>query len=187
MHYRKIYESKFGKIPKDKNGRSYEIHHIDGNHNNNSLDNLICVSIEEHYKIHLEQGDFNAANLIADRIKSPNLKIKGFKKVHSEETKLKIKNTLLGRKRPTNVRKNISNGLKGRKLSESHIQNFKFRKNNTKKVIDIVTGVIYDTVNEAANMVGIKRTTLIAKLTGQNKNNTNLKYYNYGKQQNDLS
>ena len=92
-----------------------------------------------------------------------------------------IKNTLLGTIRPDNVRKNISNGLKGRTLSKSHIENFKRRKNNTKKVIDEVTGIIYNTVNEAANAVGLKRTTLIAKLTGQNKNNTNLKYYNYAK------
>ena len=181
MHYRKIYQNIFGEIPIDENGRSYEIHHIDGNRNNNSINNLICVSIEEHYKIHLEQGDFGAANLIADRIKSPSLKITGFKKIHSNETKLKIKNTLLGTIRPDNVRKNISNGLKGRTLSKSHIENFKRRKNNTKKVIDEVTGIIYNTVNEAANAVGLKRTTLIAKLTGQNKNNTNLKYYNYAK------
>ena len=47
--YRKLYESVFGEIPKDSQNRSYEIHHIDGNHNNNSIENLMCVSIEEHF------------------------------------------------------------------------------------------------------------------------------------------
>ena len=32
--HRKIYQEKFGPIPKDEKGRSYEIHHIDGNHKN---------------------------------------------------------------------------------------------------------------------------------------------------------
>lgn len=40
--YRKIYENHFGPIPKDKDGRSYEIHHIDGNRKNNEISNLKC-------------------------------------------------------------------------------------------------------------------------------------------------
>jgi hypothetical protein len=58
-----------GKIPKDDNGRSFEIHHIDGNPLNNEIENLKCVSIEEHYKIHLEQEDYGGAFLIARRMK----------------------------------------------------------------------------------------------------------------------
>jgi len=50
--YRTIYEQYFGKIPKDSQGRSYEIHHLDGNHENNDISNLRCVSIQEHYDIH---------------------------------------------------------------------------------------------------------------------------------------
>ena len=60
MNYRKIYESHFGPIPKEKNGRSYDIHHIDGNHSNNSPENLRAVTIQEHYNIHYEQEDWYA-------------------------------------------------------------------------------------------------------------------------------
>jgi len=63
--YRKIYEQYYGSIPKDETGRSYEIHHIDGNHNNNNPENLKAVTAEEHYKIHYERGDFGACRLIA--------------------------------------------------------------------------------------------------------------------------
>ncbi len=71
-NYRKIYTESRGEIPRDVNGRSFEIHHIDGDHTNNSPDNLVAVSIEEHYRIHLEQQDYNAARLIAVRMdKSP--------------------------------------------------------------------------------------------------------------------
>jgi len=70
--HRKIWEQNFGKIPKDKKGRTYEIHHIDGNHKNNNLENLICVTIEEHYKIHYENKDYGACVMIAKRMELPS-------------------------------------------------------------------------------------------------------------------
>jgi hypothetical protein len=65
----KVWKKTFGSIPKDSHGRSYEIHHIDGNISNNDPENLMCVSIDEHYEIHKQQGDWNAAFLIARRMK----------------------------------------------------------------------------------------------------------------------
>ena len=47
INYRKIYENNIQKIP-DK----WEVHHIDFNHNNNSLDNLIAVPSMVHMVIH---------------------------------------------------------------------------------------------------------------------------------------
>jgi hypothetical protein len=68
MCYRKIWEEYYGKeIP---NG--YEIHHIDGNRNNNSIENLLCVSIIEHLHIHLSQEDYGAAQAIIMRINDQN-------------------------------------------------------------------------------------------------------------------
>jgi len=55
--HRKIYEEFHGiKIPK-----FMDIHHIDGNHDNNDPANLKLVSIREHYDIHFSQGDYGAA------------------------------------------------------------------------------------------------------------------------------
>jgi uncharacterized Zn-finger protein len=62
--YRQIYENHVGPIPKDATGRSYEIHHIDGDRNNNTVSNLIAVSLQEHYDIHFTQGDYNACRLM---------------------------------------------------------------------------------------------------------------------------
>jgi len=67
-YHRKIYEDHYGPIPKDSEGRSYEIHHIDGNHENNNIDNLLCVSIQEHYNIHYSQGDFKACLIMSKRM-----------------------------------------------------------------------------------------------------------------------
>lgn len=68
-NYRKIYEEHQGKIPKDTTGRSYEIHHIDGNHTNNDINNLKLVTIQEHYDIHYSQQDWGACQAIAMRMK----------------------------------------------------------------------------------------------------------------------
>ena len=67
-NYRKIYENHNGLIPKEVNGRTYEIHHIDGNHSNNSPSNLIAVTIQEHYEIHYNQHDWNACKMIKLRM-----------------------------------------------------------------------------------------------------------------------
>ena len=71
-NYRKIWIYHNGPIPKDKNGRPYEIHHIDGNHNNNHINNLMCISIKEHYDIHYSQGDYGACVMIAKRMSLPS-------------------------------------------------------------------------------------------------------------------
>lgn len=63
--YRRIYKEHYGLIPKDDMGRSYEIHHIDGNRKNNHPSNLTAVSIKEHFDIHYLQEDWGACNLIA--------------------------------------------------------------------------------------------------------------------------
>ena len=66
--YRKIWEQNYGKIPLDENGRTYEIHHIDGNNNNNNIENLKCLSIEEHYRIHYEQENWIACLRMSSRM-----------------------------------------------------------------------------------------------------------------------
>ncbi len=72
--YRKIYENHVGPIPKDEEGRTYEIHHIDGDKTNNTISNLQCVSIKEHYDIHYQQGDWAACYKIGQRLRlSPEI------------------------------------------------------------------------------------------------------------------
>jgi hypothetical protein len=66
--YRLIYKKHFGSIPVDDNGISYDIHHIDGNRKNNELSNLKAVSLQEHYDIHFNQGDWMACQRILKRM-----------------------------------------------------------------------------------------------------------------------
>lgn len=73
--YRKIYEQHHGSIPKDSDGRSYDIHHIDGDFENNDPANLIALSIQDHYNIHYSQGDWGACFKIMDRMKKTHQEI----------------------------------------------------------------------------------------------------------------
>lgn len=66
--YRKIWESHNGPIPLDTDGRTYEIHHIDGDRTNNDISNLACLSIQEHYDIHYRQEDWKACQALAMRM-----------------------------------------------------------------------------------------------------------------------
>ena len=68
-HYRAIYENHYGPIPVEENGRTYHIHHIDGNHSNNNPSNLKAVTIQEHYDIHYSQGDWVACHRLAAILK----------------------------------------------------------------------------------------------------------------------
>lgn len=66
--YRKIYEQHYGPIPNDVDGRTYEIHHIDGDDTNNDPSNLVALTIQEHYDIHYSQGDWGACFIMAKRM-----------------------------------------------------------------------------------------------------------------------
>jgi hypothetical protein len=45
-----------------------DVHHRDGNHDNNHPDNLQAVSLQEHYDIHKSQNDHYACYMIATRM-----------------------------------------------------------------------------------------------------------------------
>lgn len=81
-------------------------------------------------------------------------------------------------------RSNISKGLTGKKLSESHKKKLSLIKkgkpsNNRRKIINKNTNKIYNSVTEAAKSIGISRSSLANRLCGITKNNTNLEYYEY--------
>ena len=62
--YRSLWIKTYGSIPD-----GYEIHHIDGDRTNNDIENLMCVSLEEHYNIHYRQGDYLACSIMSKRMR----------------------------------------------------------------------------------------------------------------------
>jgi len=130
MNYRKLWENTYGKIPKDEKGRSFEIHHIDGNRKNNKIDNLKCVSIEEHYEIHIRQfidtgnyKDLSAAKFLAGKLNKNASELKGYKL--PEKTKKKIREKLKGVKHSKERVEKMKKKLKGYKWSDKDIESRK--------------------------------------------------------------
>ena len=83
--HRKTYIKHYGIIPIDENGRTYDIHHIDGNRKNNDISNLIALPIEEHLKIHKNQGDNRAVHAILLRLNADINEIKYAAKLAANE------------------------------------------------------------------------------------------------------
>lgn len=120
-NHRWVWEKKYGKIPK-----GYEIHHIDGNKRNNSIDNLELLTPKEHSAKHKHHA-WNKGK-------------KGLQN-HTEETKKKISLTMKERGISPPARKGyiisdehkrkISEANKGRKLS------LKFREDKSKKMKEL--------------------------------------------------
>ena len=67
-NYRQIWADHYGPIPIDENGVTYDIHHIDGNRKNNHITNLVALSLKDHYQIHYDKKEYNAAHLISNRL-----------------------------------------------------------------------------------------------------------------------
>lgn len=127
MDYRKLWEKHNGKIPKDEYGRSYDIHHIDGDRNNNDIENLLCVSIEEHYEIHRKRYEENktikdlaSARILSGRLNKKVEEISGY--TVSDETRKKISKTLTGVKHPPERIEKMRKKLKGYKWSDESIE-----------------------------------------------------------------
>jgi hypothetical protein len=142
MSYRKVWEMHYGKIPKGIGGRSLEVHHINGDHSDNRIENLKLVTIKEHYDIHYSQGDYAACHLIAKRMCSDPKELSAivsglnkkrigslnpfYGKTHTEETKKILKqkssgenNYWYGKKRPEHGLK-VSQSLTGKLKTEEH-------------------------------------------------------------------
>lgn len=77
--------------------------------------------------------------------------------------------------RSENIKHAYDNSL--RRYTENQKNTFLVNKvNNSKKVICVETGIIYDSLKIASNKIGVKYITLHAQITGRNANKYNLKY-----------
>lgn len=61
-------------------------------------------------------------------------------------------------------------------LKRNPVRNNGLKNGYSKPVIDLMTGVFYESASELSKIIGIKRTTLTAQLSGQNKNKTKFQY-----------
>lgn len=100
-------------------------------------------------------------------------------KEHSEKIRLKnIGRTPhnKGKKTPTHIVKKLSDSHLGLKLSEKTKLKMSLNSAFSKVVLDTSSGVFYNSAKEVSKLYNIKHNTLICKLIGKNKNNTNFIY-----------
>jgi group I intron endonuclease len=100
---------------------------------------------------------------------------------HSEKTKIYLSEINLGHKMTPeqNLKNSIARKgkpvyIKGTKFTESHRNRISEAKK--RKVVDVVTNEIYNSIGDAASYMGVKYQTLYAKLSERNFNNTTLKF-----------
>jgi hypothetical protein len=109
--HRRIYEKNYGPIPIDANGRTYDIHHLDGNHSNNDPLNLVAVTLEEHYAIHESQGDVRACLIMAQRMgKSPEEIKRLAKQAHDKRVEAGTANLVGGKIQSASNQQRLANG-----------------------------------------------------------------------------
>lgn len=96
-------------------------------------------------------------------------------KTHSDETKEKLRNIQLGKKHSKETLRKMSNTalLKGR--TKEHYNNL--INSITKKIINIETNEIFNSVKSAANSIGQTQNMMSRRLRGNRPNNTPMRYY----------
>lgn len=126
----------------------------------------------------MTDGGDGTPGYIVPREKIEMLRVLNTGKKHSEESKLKMSVKLKGENHPrwgkkiseeTRLKMSLSRVNLGLKGSNSP---------NAKKVIDCVSGQIFNCIEEAATYYKIKIKTLTGYLSGRRTNKTNLKYFN---------
>lgn len=152
--------------------------------NNHNFEILEECNVDElHFKENQYGTLFNVlgANGLNSILPSINDKFKSI----SEETRLRMsnsklgdKNTFFGKTHSEETKEKIRVFQTGRKHSLEHRQKVSLNnaKNKAKIVLDLQSGVFYESAKEVSDLYNIKHSTLRAMLNGTNKNKTNYTY-----------
>jgi group I intron endonuclease len=127
------------------------------------------LSVETRQKISLSRIGQKASKETLLKMSSTRLG-----KKHSEETKSKISSACMGKKPSKESCLKMSISSTGKKHSEE--SRMKMSENRKKKIIDTVTKKIYNSLQEAADDINMKRSSFSNMLRGQRKNKTTCCY-----------
>lgn len=103
--------------------------------------------------------------------------------IRTEETKEKIRNYHTGKIISEETRQKLRNYNLGKIISDDTkrkigLANLGGKNCNARKVINIITNEIFNSIREAADSINMNKNTLNNQLLGYNKNKTNFRYLN---------
>lgn len=156
-YYRKLWEKLNGKkIP-----LSYHIHHIDNDKTNNSIENLLCVSPEEHFEIHKRnyeqtgnKHDYFSMAYLQRYLEQKTDFSKWKRPPISESHRQAIIKAHKGRSHPNYLLKHSEETKK--KMSETRKKNGTW---NSTKCKDKETGIEYKSLSDMEKATGLVRKT----------------------------
>ena len=151
----------------------------------NHLFEVICeCDLENLYRLERFYGDMfnvlgvNGLNLILPKNNEIKIGVSEETRNKMSNAKLGEKNTFYGKTHSLSAREKIRKSQIGRKHTPEHRE--KVSKNNAKNlskiVVDIQSGVFYESAKEVSDLYGIKHSTLRSMLNGANKNKTSFTY-----------
>lgn len=123
MGSREVYRRHYGPIPE-----GWHVHHIDGNRKNNDPKNLIALSPEEHYHVHLERGDPVNRKYFQGAAKSGS---KSWVNTNLDEARLEARKNKLPFRRPGAAAKAAIASVAIQKETRGTVGNGGFGRNNT--------------------------------------------------------
>lgn len=97
-------------------------------------------------------------------------------KTHTEENKLKMRNRHLGKVVSEVTRQKLRNHNLGKRPTAEVLKKLSENSGMIRTVLDLNTGIFWRSVKEVSSIYGIKQNTLIVKLNGYRKNNTQFTY-----------
>lgn len=125
----------------------------------NSKENKMIVSCETRLKMSKSQKGKNIPQKTRDKMSES-----GKKKVFTAEHKENIRLSQIGSVKSKEARENMRKSRTGGKGTRN------------RKVLDTKTGIIYDSIKSTADINKLSRSTLVQRLSGALKNNTNFIY-----------
>lgn len=98
------------------------------------------------------------------------------RKEYSIDTKIKASNSKKGSLNPMYGKKGELNPCYGKKLSSSHIKTLSERSGQAKIMLNLETGIFYDSLTKACTAHNLNYGSMMNKMQGYRKNNTSLIY-----------
>jgi group I intron endonuclease len=151
---------------------------------NHKVEVLEVCNLDELYQRELYYGTLynvlsvNGLNLILPKNNEVKTGISDETRRRMSESRMGVKNSFYGKKHSEETRKKIAIAQTGRKHTDEHRKKVSMNntKNMAKLVVNLETGIFYESIKEASIALDIKHSTLKCRVNGSSKRKTSIAY-----------